>query len=136
MRASVILKYLQNWYPSSSWVPFFAKIYRTITQEGSSPGEKLQAWSDFAIMLGNSASPELCFFVSLYGQSKVPAGTQSQFVGHIGRLSDFWEVPDEAHWLDDQLTPFDGDLQRISMFCLRLAAIRLGVLGRAWKLHD
>ena len=144
---------LKSWHPSHNWQATVRAAYRQIT-EARSTRKSFKGWSQLAAMLGDCGASPLCLMVSLYGQSLLPRGQwDKQLTGYmnISLLAlglanprydhtlmiknignpDTIDIQEQQlqQWLNAQLAPFAGDLRKAALFCLRLSALRTGVVG-------
>lgn len=144
---------LKSWHPSHNWQATVRAAYRQITK-GKTARRSFKGWAQLAAMLGDCGASPLCLMVCLYGQSLLPRGHwDKQLTGYmnISLLAlglaeprydrtlliknignpDTIDIKEQQlqQWLNEQLAPFAGDLKKAALFCLRLSALRTGVVG-------
>ena len=140
---------LRDFKPHASWRPMFAPAYERI-QAPVSVDDEVAAWRQIAMIFGDMGACEACLLVCLHGRAINPSKA-SGFQAHMNLcyldmgLADpstpgpsyyMMEIANMSghadpieRWFARELQQFGGSPRIAAEFCLRLAAIRLGILG-------
>jgi hypothetical protein len=140
------------WRPRASWASILRGPYDALAA-GATGLAAVAAWSEVAMMMGDTRAAPLALVVCLHAQHELPVGYEDRrLAGHrdlclldlgltrtvapgpirirdLGAPGTVDDHPGElAAWLARALAPFAADLGRAAWFALRTAAVRTGIL--------
>jgi hypothetical protein len=137
------------WRPRVTWASTLREPYEAL-RAGARGFDATKAWSEVAMLMGDTRGAPLALVVCLHAATELPDGVEDRRLcahrdlclldlglGHapgpvkISTLGDPGTVTEQpaqiAAWLAQALVPFDGDLKRAAWYALELAAVRLGI---------
>ena len=146
----MIVECAATWRPNPTWSETIRPAYEALVA-GATGLDASHAWSQIAMMMGDTRAAPLALVVCLHAQRSIgPLLEDRRLAAHrdlcmldlglahadgpirIASLGDPDTVTSDPNtleaWLQRSLAPFDGDLARAAWFALRVAARRTEIL--------
>jgi hypothetical protein len=147
---SPVIACAAEWRPRTGWAEVLREPYAALVA-GAKGLEASHAWSQVAMMMGDTRGAPLALVVCLHAAAELPDGVEDRLlsahrdlclldlglatapgpvrIAELGEPGTIEDRPSELEaWVVRALVPFDGELGRAAWYALRLAVVRTGVI--------